>query len=374
MPLLAVAKNLKLSSLRNLKITVISERRSRFSHILEPKPDFVDEVVRINSGKLRRYHDDSWLKRVFDFKTNFLNLRDIILLLAGIIEAAVLIIRTRPDVIFIKGGYVGVPVGICAWILRVPYITHDSDTCPGLTNRIIGPGARHNAVGMKQGHYGYPKSKTVYVGISISDEYHKLNTGIGRQKANFGQPRGHKMILILGGSSGAQKLDEIVKDALKIILKEDSKIFVIHQVSAGNIGQYNDWPEQIRNKIRTETFLKPLAPYVLAADLVVSRAGATIIAELASLHKPVIVVPHPGLSAGHQLANARMLKNSNAAVVIQQNSETASQQLASNIKDLLASETKSVQLGKHLSDLFDTSATQKIGDLILKTAEYAEKK
>lgn len=105
----------------------------------------IASVVAIRAGKFRRYHGEGW-KQLFDVVTLCKNLRDAVWVLIGLWQSFWLLGRLRPDVIFVKGGFVGVPVGLAAALRGIPYVTHDSDALPGLANRIIARWAKVHTV------------------------------------------------------------------------------------------------------------------------------------------------------------------------------------------------------------------------------------
>jgi len=173
-PLLAIASEIK-KLRKDYRVAVISERLGIFNHLFDNAQD-IDDLHLINAGKFRRYYGRSFFKHFFDPKTFLLNLRDLFRFIFGIVESFWLLAHIRPDIIFIKGGYVGVPVGLIARLLRIPYVTHDSDAKPGLTNRLVGKKALFNAVGMPTNNYKYNEDKMVYVGVPIGNEFQERHS------------------------------------------------------------------------------------------------------------------------------------------------------------------------------------------------------
>ncbi len=139
-----------------------------------------------------------------------------------------------PGVVFIKGGYVGVPVGLCAWILRIPYVTHDSDALAGLSNRLIGRGASLHAVGMAPEAYAYPAHKTVFTGIPVGEDFCPVSPDDARQaKIKLGIPATASVLMITGGSNGAQRLNTAMQPVVRELLEMYKDLWVIHQLGAG---------------------------------------------------------------------------------------------------------------------------------------------
>lgn len=366
-PLLAVANQL-IKDDSSTQVHIATERFGKFSDLFVDNPGGYT-LHRIFAGKLRRYHGESWLRRLTDIKTILLNIRDGILLAIGTIEAVYLLARLRPKVVFIKGGYVGLPLGLACRVFRIPYITHDSDASPGLTNRLIGGGAKLNAVGMKNGAYSYSPDKTVYVGVPVESEYkEKTLNKDSRQK--LGLKPDDRLILVLGGSNGAQRLDRIMYKSLRRLLSENKNIRLIHQVGKDNENIYTDYPSELKERITAARFLSPLVNFSSAADIIISRAGATAIAEFAALGKPIILVPHPELTGGHQVSNANALDESDAACVVEEAAATKNPSLMTEaISQLLKSKKIREKISKNLHNFMDADATERISKLLLSEAE-----
>lgn len=368
-PLLAVANQIKRDD-SSAEVYIVTERFGKFGQLLDNRSnDF--RLLHIFAGKLRRYHGETWAKRMFDLKTIGLNLRDTIMLAAGFFESIWLLARIRPKIVFIKGGYVGVPVGLACRLMRVSYITHDSDASAGLTNRLIGPGARLNAVGMPVDSYKYDPKKMVYVGVPVGSEY-TTSTRKKDYKNDLGLNKNEQLILVLGGSNGAQRLDKIIHGALKSFLSDNHKTRVIHQVGRNNEDIYDDYPKHLRDRIETVRFLNPLAPYSKAADVIVSRAGATAIAEFAALKKAVILVPHPELVGGHQVENASVLERGGGALVLDEKEATEDpSKMKIALSELASSDAKRQKISKNLKELIPSNATQRLSGLLVDLAKGA---
>lgn len=368
-PLLAVAEQIK-NDRPDTFVYAVSERFGTFNHIFK-RSSSIDKVHHVFAGKLRRYHNESWFRRLTDVKTILLNLKDGVLLGVGFFESIILLLRLRPDVIFIKGGYVGVPLGFASRLLRIPYITHDSDAKAGLTNKLIGSGAVKNAVGAPPEMYPYAPEKIIYTGVPIEKTYRTFsNADYKSERSRLGIKQEEFLILILGGSNGAQRIDRIMHLVLADILKKHTKTRIIQQVGAGNENMYVDYPTGLAARTTTSRFLSPVSSYCKAADLVISRAGATAISELASLKKPVVLIPHPELTGGHQLHNAKMLEEAEAAVVINEKEALSSPKIMKNILDnLISSSDKRSKIAGNLNKSLASDAAEKISKLLLQAGK-----
>ncbi len=256
--------------------------------------DEYDPSIRVQtvwSGKFRRYNHLTKLQQLMIPSVVFPNIRDLFLVLFGVGQSLLRLIIWRPNVVFLKGGYVCLPVGWAAWILRIPIVIHDSDAHPGLTNRLLAPLAKRITTGVSLDHYNYPESKSAYVGIPIDPKYKVLSARQQQAiKAQLGFDERRPLAVFIGGGLGAKPINDNVALHLKELLPMTNVILV-----SGN-AQYDELRSltpQDDPRFVLEPFVPPysLVNILGAADVVVTRAGATTLLELAALAKPTIVVP-----------------------------------------------------------------------------------
>ncbi len=283
-------------------------------------------------------------------------------------QAVWLLISNRPNAIFIKGGFVGVPIGLAAAILRIPYITHDSDTMPGLANRIIGRWAKMHATGMPVEFYPYKKAKTRFTGIPISDDF-RFVTKKDQLKAKntLKIPADARVVLVTGGSLGSQRINTIMGAILPGILDKNTDLVVIHQVGHANQKVHGNYQNL---RLIVKSFIEKFHIASAAADVVIARASATTIAGLSIQAKPTILIPSPFLSGGHQLKNAQVMKDKNAAVVLQE--ETLLKEpniLAEKLEDLLENSQHRQNLSRAIAELAKPDAARDLAQLILENSK-----
>ncbi len=291
-PILAVASALTQSN-RELHYIGLGEARERE---LIATSDVITH--KITAGKFRRYHKRGWRSRLLDWRTPLLNLRDIFRITAGIMQSIWLLLRLRPDVIFIKGGYVGLPVGVAAWMLRVPFLIHESDSVPGLTNRILGRLTPHRVSGFDIA--GYENLGNPVRG----DILHARHPN----PALFDITSTKPVILAFGGSLGSNFLNHVVVD----LARSSSDYEIIHITGGEKVAFEASYYHQY-------DFLSDrMADALWLCDVVIARGGANTLAELAALKKPSIIVPHPRLSGDHQSKNAEAMADADAVVLIRQ--------------------------------------------------------
>lgn len=361
-PLLAVAHRLK--ALRpDIQLAYIGERRGKFTGIVS-NHKLIDETRLIFAGKFRRYHGESFLRRLLDVKTNALNLRDLAYILIGIFQAFWSLLRLKPDAIFIKGGFVAVPVGIAARLLKIPFITHDSDTLPGLANRIIGRWALMHATGMPAEFYTYPGHKVRFVGVPLAGEYKPVTPKLQREaKQALGMPADAFLIVVTGGIQGARNINRAAADVVPALLDNHAKLYVVHHVGYGNRDAYQGFTH---SRLQIEEYIPEFFRYLAAADIVVTRGSATTLAELAVLQKAAVIIPSPYLSGGHQLKNAEHIATAEAAVILDESKVLESPAvLGRALQDLMSNSMERQRLAENLAKLSKPDAAQELAKILL---------
>ena len=256
----------------------------------------------VKSGKLRRYF--SWQ-----------NFTDPFRVLAGAVQSARLMGKIRPDVCFSKGGFVAVPVVFGAWLHGVPVVCHESDLTPGLANRLCKPFARKIATTFPECAAALgPKAEMT--GTPLRPELFRGSRARGLSLLRFDGTR--PILLMMGGSSGAQAVNKALREALPRLTEQFD---VAHICGRGNLDPtLNDTPGYTQVE-----FLDADLPDALAcADLVLSRAGSNALCEFQALCKPLLLVPYPkGASRGDQILNARSLEKRGLCHVLLQEDMTA---------------------------------------------------
>lgn len=369
-PLLAVARELK-RTYPSASLVYIGERNGKFSHVAERGQVF-DEIRLIPAGKFRRYHGQSLLSKLLDSKTMLLNVRDFFRFLAGAAHSVWLVGRLKPDVMFLKGGFVCVPVALAARLYKVPYITHDSDIMPGLANRLAARWARYHATALDPKYYPYPKETVREVGVPIDEHFQPVDPKQQREfKKELGLNPDDLMLYVTGGSHGARRLNKALVQVLPQIIEKYPRLQLVHQIGAGNENQYSQVPDRYKNKVTYFGVTAEQHRYSAAADVIVTRAGATALSELAVQGKACIIVPNPLLTGGHQLKNAEVYEQKGAAVVLQ---ESELKDNPASLYDAIAELLEDFAKRQHLANALQSTqkgkqAAHEIARLILEVAE-----
>jgi UDP-N-acetylglucosamine--N-acetylmuramyl-(pentapeptide) pyrophosphoryl-undecaprenol N-acetylglucosamine transferase len=327
------------------------------------------DIKVILAGKLRRYHNVPLYQQLLDIPTMLLNIRDVFLLLAGMIQSLWLLLRSRPEVIFTKGGFVCLPVGLAAAVLRIPLVVHDSDSHPGLTNRILARYATKIATGAPLDNYDYPKAKTTYVGIPIDESFQPISIKKQRQfKAELGLPDiTWPVVVVTGGGLGAARINQAILQIVPELL--EAKIAVVHVTGTSQYAKVaaaaTEHPAYIVKPFVSDGMYRLIG----AADVVVTRAGATALLEVAAMAKPTIIIPNGMLTGGHQLKNAHVYEQADAALVLDEKQLAAQPyQLLTAIELLLHDHKRAEQLGTAMQAFAKPDAALDVAQLIVAAA------
>lgn len=371
-PLLAVAESLKKTS-PDTKLVFVGQTGDPFTKEITKSKHF-KKTYGVRAGKFRRYHGEGW-KQLLDFKTMYLNIRDFFFVCIGFWQSRKLLKELKPDVIFIKGGFVGVPVGLAAATLKIPYITHDSDSIPGLANRIIARWATWHAVALPKELYTYPSNKTITTGIPLRSEFKPV---AAKEKAAFRKKAGiadnAQVLFIIGGGLGSDVINRAATASLPHLLAEFPSLQAIHITGKNHFDDLNTEYEThlskpLLDRIKLFDFTSDVYTYSGASDLIVTRAGATNLAEFSVQGKACIIVPSPFLTSGHQLKNAGFYRDKRAAVVLDNDAlEQDPLRLARQVSDLLQNPQHITELAMNISKLSRAGGADEIAELITKTA------
>ncbi len=251
----------------------------------------------ISTGKLRRY-------------ISLENVKDPFKVVKGTLQAWNIIRKCKPTIVFSKGGFVSVPVVIAAKFRKVPTIIHESDLTPGLANKIATPFAKKILTTFPETIDILKKDKVTYVGAVIREELFQgeATKGLKFTKLDRMKP----IILIMGGSIGSQKLNQVIRENLQQLLKQ---YHIIHICGKGNID------ESIKEKsyVQFEYVSNELNDLFAITDYVISRAGANAIFEFLALRIPMLLIPLSRVaSRGDQIDNARSFERNGYAHVLEE--------------------------------------------------------
>lgn len=362
-PILAMLDELK-SFNKSVDILFIGSGSSIEKKILE---GVGLKYVQIPAGKFRRYNR-SIIQAALDVKTNWKNTKDFFSFNAGILKAHKILRQFGPDVVFVKGGFVGLPVGIAARRLKLPLVIHESDLSFGMTNQFLAKFAVKVAVGFPLEFYRHtPYKNLIYTGSPVP------RTSLAGDKKSachhFRITEEKPNIFITGGSQGAQGINKVIFDNLELLSKHYN---LIHQTGEGDIERARFLASRLpaggKKSYRPYSFLKSEMGLAYAlADVVISRAGANALTNLAVWSKPAIVIPLPSSAQNHQVENARLLARSGAIRVLPQANLTGLR-LASEIDGILNNKEAQAYLAQSIRKFYNPQAARDLAAVIYEEA------
>lgn len=369
-PIVSVAEELK--KLRpSTKIVFIGQTGDPLGDVMRNNPIF-DAVYTVRAGKFRRYHGEG-LRQFLNIPMVAKNARDLVYVMIGFVQSVRLLRRLKPRTVFCKGGFVSVPVGLAAALLRCPFITHDSDALPGLANRIISPWARIHSVGMPKEVYRYPQTKTITVGVPINQKQYKPVTKelklAARTALNI--PLGAKVVFLGGAGNGAVRINRALTDGAKQLFSQVPNLYILHQAGrkdeeATRAAYTEKLSADNLARVQVFGFTDSMARMGEAADVIITRAGATAMAEFAQQGKACIVVPNPQLTGGHQLKNASVYYKAEAAIILL---ESDLKNLPKVTIELLNDPKRRAALGENLHAFAMPKAAESLAQLLVTMLE-----
>lgn len=309
----------------------------------------------IKTGKLRTYFS---IQNFFDiFKT-----------ISGVISGFFAVFDLYPDVVFAKGAYASFPTLFAARLLRIPVIIHESDAAPGRVTSWAGKFAQYIAVSYSESFQFFPKERTAHIGQPIRPELEHASAG-GHEY--LGLESAVPVVFILGGSSGAQIINEAIIGILPELVK---KYQVIHQTGKLNFDEVSKRTglvltgSEYKSRYKPFPFLNPLAMRMAAgvASVIVSRAGSTIF-EIASWGVPSIIIPFTVSNNDHAKKNAFAYARAGGCIVVEEKNLTP-HVLLSEIDRITSDLILHDKMSAAAKDFFEPNAARKIAEKVLEIA------
>lgn len=298
----------------------------------------------------------------FERKLNFKNVKTVFEIFSSVSKTKKIIKEFRPDVVMGTGGYVTGPVMYAAHSLKIPTLVHESNAYPGVTVRISSRFVDVVALGMKEAALFLPENKRIEVtGNPIRPSILSGNQFEAKRKLGLDE---RKVILIFGGSLGANKINMAAVDWISDTVK-DGKYQVI--MSAGRNNQYTGVMERFAqnginienyNHVRVHEYIYDMDLALNAADLIIARSGSSV-SEMTALGKPAILIPSPYVAGNHQEHNARAVEASGGAVVITEENLSASA-LNETVNCILGDEEKLRNMSMGAKSIGICDATDKL--------------
>ena len=279
--------------------------------------------------------------------------------------AAKKIIRDfNPDIVIGTGGYVSWPVLSVAAKLKVPTVIHEQNAFPGVTTKMLAKVVDRVMISFEESRkYFKDKDNLVYTGFPVKSEFFNIDY----KKAKKELSPGKSMVLSVGGSMGARRINEIMIEFMDKFAKNKN---ITHYHATGSLG-YKEFSKVFKarglsayNNLFLSEYIFDIHKYYAAADIIICRAGAATLTELAVLKKPAILIPSPHVTENHQYKNAVALEKAGAAIVIEEKDLTA-EKLIEQVNALVSDSFRIAEMSRNIGKYGSKDTLDKIYDIIM---------
>jgi UDP-N-acetylglucosamine--N-acetylmuramyl-(pentapeptide) pyrophosphoryl-undecaprenol N-acetylglucosamine transferase len=284
--------------------------------------------------------------------------RNLMLLPRTAVATARVLRDFQPQVVVGVGGYLAGPVMVEAALQDIPTLLIEPNALPGFTNRALAPVVRLAAVGFEQAARFYGEKARV-TGLPVRAAFHAIPSK--RHEAPFS-------VLIVGGSQGSKAFNELMIQCAPLLRRESGWLKLVHQTGETDYDAVREAFLQHGVTAHVHAFIDDMPGALAQADLVVSRAGAAAVAELAAAGRAALLIPFPAATDQHQLANARALERAGAARVILQ-AELTPERLIREIHELLSEPLRLMEMERAAKSLARPEAAVRIADLVEEMVE-----
>ncbi len=281
----------------------------------------------------------------------------------AVYQAITAIKKLKPDVVLGMGGFASGPGGLAAWLLKIPVVIHEQNAIPGMTNRLLSTIAKQVLEGFRQSF------DTARGAVWVGNPVRASIEAIAAPDSRFANRTGPIRLLVLGGSLGAKALNNIVPQAMA--LTDESNLFEIkHQSGERHLSECQQNYQGATINAEVTAFIDDMTSAYAWADLVICRAGALTIAELAASGVGALLVPYPYAVDDHQTHNALALVNSGAAILIQEDTLTA-ELLLKQLSTFIGHREKLLDMANAARSQAKLGTAKVVADICLKEVTHA---
>lgn len=280
-------------------------------------------------------------------------------LISSLLKSRTIIRKFKPDVVIGTGGFASGPLLQMAGIAGIPTVIQEQNSYPGITNKLLSKKASKICVAYEHLERFFPKDKMILTGNPVRQDL--IDIGNNRDEAiqYFNLDSKKRTLLVLGGSLGARRVNQLIEKELGNILSQN--VQVIWQ--CGKL-YLEDYKKYNKDNVQVVAFIERMDLAYAAADVIISRAGASSVSELSIVGKPVIFIPSPNVAEDHQTKNAKAIVDKKGALMLKE-SELESQ-FGLVFEALLKDKGKQCQLSENIKQLAMPEATKQIVDEIVK--------
>lgn len=265
----------------------------------------------------------------------------------------------KPDVVIGTGGFASGAVLKVASMLSIPTVIQEQNSYPGITNKLLAKKANKICVAYENLERFFPKDKMILTGNPVRQDL--INEASKSEAiAYFKLDANKKTLLVLGGSLGARRINQLIEKELDFLLSQN--IQIIWQCGKLYLNDYEKYNE--KENVQVTAFIDRMDLVYAAADVVISRSGASSVSELCIVGKPTIFIPSPNVAEDHQTKNAKAISDKNGALLMKENELDTQFEIV--FSDLISNENKQAELSENIKKLALPNATKDIVEEIIK--------
>jgi len=273
----------------------------------------------------------------------------------AILRASKLLNSIKPDVVVGVGGYASFPVLMAASLKKMPTLLMEQNSIPGLANKILGRFAKKICVSFPVSEKYFDPKKTIHTGNPVRNEIKEVNQSLPSIQDKF-------VLMCFGGSQGAQKINEAIFASLRHLRERRQSLKIIHQIGFSiDIDIAKDIYEKEGFDADVYRFIDDIADCYSRAHLVICRAGATSIAELAVVARPAVLVPYPYAANDHQRENAKYITDNGGSILVS-NEELTGEKVAEMVKEFMSSPDKLEAMNEAMKKMAKSDAAESIAE------------
>ncbi|TGD57798.1 undecaprenyldiphospho-muramoylpentapeptide beta-N-acetylglucosaminyltransferase [Flavobacterium humi] len=284
-------------------------------------------------------------------------------LLSSLSKSLRILKQFKPDAVIGTGGFASGAVLKVASMLGIPTVIQEQNSYPGITNKLLSKKADKICVAYENLERFFPKEKMILTGNPVRQDLISVSDKREEAVAYFNLDASKKTILVLGGSLGAKRINQLIAKELDGMLLQN--VQVIWQCGKLYFEEFKHFSD--KENVQVLSFIDRMDLVYAAADIVISRSGASSVSELCLVGKPVVFIPSPNVSEDHQTKNAQAVVNKHAAILLKE-SELESE-FSIVFESLLKDKGKQDDLSKNIKELALPNATKQIVDEIVKLIE-----
>jgi len=281
-------------------------------------------------------------------------------LMSSLLKSRKIIKRFQPSAVIGTGGFASGPLLQMANSMNIPTVIQEQNSYPGITNKMLSKKANAICVAYENLERFFPKEKIVFTGNPVRQDLLDVENKRSEGILYFKLDANKKTLLVLGGSLGARRINQLIEKELDFLLANGIQIFwQCGKLYYEDYKKYND-----KENVQVVAFIDRMDLIYAAADFVISRAGASSVSELCLVGKPTIFIPSPNVAEDHQTKNAKAIVDKKGAILLK---ETELDSIfETTFSDLISNENKQKELSQNIKSLAKPNATKDIVEEIIK--------